>query len=91
MRANYGYADGSGEYYLTVDTDLCDGCGDCVDACPQAVLEVVEDDYDDEKAQVKPEVRRRLADVCWGFHARCAKEPQSCQAACPHHAITHTW
>lgn len=91
MRANYGYADGSGEYYLTIDTDRCDGCGDCVAACPQGVLEVVEDDFDDLKAQVKPELRRRLGEACWGYHARCARETQSCHAACPHEAITHSW
>jgi ferredoxin len=91
MRANYGYSDGSGEYYLTIDTDLCDGCGDCLAACPQGVLEVAEDDWDDLKARVKPELGRRLADVCWGFQARCSGEAQSCQTACPRHAITHTW
>ena len=91
MRANYGYSDGSGEYYLTIDTDLCDGCGDCVTACPQGVLEVVEDDFDDLKAQVRHELRRRLAEACWGYHARCSGEARSCQSACPHQAITHTW
>ena len=27
MIVHYGYADGSGGYYLIVDTDECDGCG----------------------------------------------------------------
>lgn len=91
MRANYGYADGSGEFYLTIDTDKCDGCGDCVEACPQGVLEVAEDDWEDLKARVKPELQRKLADVCRGFHARCKNEADSCHAACPHNAITHSW
>jgi adenylylsulfate reductase subunit B len=40
MRANYGYADGSGEWYLTIDTDVCDACGACVKACPQHAIDV---------------------------------------------------
>ena len=43
MLANYGYKDGSGEYFITIDTDRCTGCGDCVPVCPAGVLELVED------------------------------------------------
>ena len=32
--ANYGYTDGSGDWYIRIDTALCTGCGDCVAACP---------------------------------------------------------
>jgi ferredoxin len=46
MRANYGYKDGSGEYFITIDTDKCNGCGDCVPACPYGVLGVGEDPND---------------------------------------------
>lgn len=42
MRANYGYKDGSGEYFITIDTDKYNGCGDCVPACPYGVLGVGE-------------------------------------------------
>jgi hypothetical protein len=27
MIANYGYKDGSGEFFISIDTDCCDGCG----------------------------------------------------------------
>ena len=37
MKISYGYSDGTGEYYITVDTGKCDGCGKCVEACPAAV------------------------------------------------------
>jgi ferredoxin len=41
MIANFGYRDGSGTYLITIDTDKCDGCGKCVEACSQGVLEIV--------------------------------------------------
>ena len=34
MRANYGYADGTGDYYITIDTDKCEFCLKCVHNCP---------------------------------------------------------
>lgn len=43
MIIHYGYADGSGEYYLIVDTDKCDGCGRCVEVCPNDILELAPD------------------------------------------------
>ncbi|MBW1829530.1 MAG: 4Fe-4S binding protein [Deltaproteobacteria bacterium] len=47
MLANYGYKDGSGDFFITLDTDKCDGCGDCVTACPNGVFEVVDEDPND--------------------------------------------
>ena len=43
MLANYGYKDGSGEYFITIDTDKCNGCNACVEACPNNVLEAAEE------------------------------------------------
>ena len=44
--ANYGYTDGSGDWYIRIDTGLCTGCGDCVAACPAGLFELAEDEYD---------------------------------------------
>ena len=51
MMANWGYQDGSGNYFITIDTDKCDGCSACVEACPQGVLELGEDPADPLRAE----------------------------------------
>ena len=91
MIAHYGYADGSGEYYIIIDTDKCDGCEECVRVCPQGVLEVALDDYDKAVARVKDEVTKSIHFVCWGYNRRCANEESNCHAVCSKDAISHTW
>jgi len=46
MQANYGYKDGSGDFFIVIDTDKCTGCGLCIEACPEGVLELVENEFD---------------------------------------------
>jgi len=89
-RINYGYSDASGDYFITIDTGRCDGCGACVPACPQGVLELAEDDSGQPKARVREEARKRLALACAGFHSCSTREP-NCHSACPHDAIAHSW
>jgi ferredoxin len=91
MRAHYGYADGSGQYYLTIDTDRCDGCGRCVSACPYGVLELALDDYDELKAVLKQELSSHLGEVCPGYHGSCSRRTPNCHGACPTAAIEHSW
>ena len=68
MKANWGYQDGSGNYFITIDTDKCDGCGACVEACPQNVLEVGEDPVDPMREEpvafVTEEQRKKLKFAC---------------------------
>lgn len=68
MLANWGYQDGSGDYFITIDTDKCDGCGKCVEACPQGVLEVGEDPADplreEPVAFVSEAQRKKLKYTC---------------------------
>jgi ferredoxin len=95
MLANYGYGDAAGEFYITIDTGSCTGCGDCVAACPAAVLEVGEDENDplnDEPvAFVAVSQRRKLRYAC----ARCKPDNEQpalpCVAACAPAAIAHSW
>jgi len=35
MIIHYGYKDGSGSYYVTIDADKCDACNACIEKCPQ--------------------------------------------------------
>ncbi len=91
MKISYGYSDGTGEYYLTIDTGKCDGCGKCVEPCPSAVLEVGRNDQGQPKARVKEAVRKKLHLTCSGFKTCSAANSVNCHTACPNNAISHTW
>jgi ferredoxin len=92
-KANYGYKDGSGEYFITIDTDLCNSCGNCVEVCPENVLEMAEDELDplgDEIiATVSEEHRKKIKYSC----APCKGEGKElpCVKACEPGAISHSW
>ena len=94
MKANYGYKDGSGDYFITIDTDKCTGCGTCVDICPAGVLAVGENENDplsdQEVAYVTETERKKIKYTC----APCKPNKQTtppCITACKPQAITHSW
>lgn len=97
MIANYGYRDGSGEYYITIDTAKCVECAGrwCVEACPEHLFEIEPDDYDDEAAVIVEAGRRVLKERCSvcksaGEHSGgCGALP--CTAACLPGALMHSW
>jgi len=95
MLANYGYKDGSGEYFITIDTDKCNGCGKCVEACPGKVLAVGEDQNDplneDEVAFVVDEERKKIKYTCGPCKPVSSRPVLPCVAACEPGAITHSW
>ena len=92
MKAHYGYEDGSGRYYITVDTDACDGCEQCVTVCPAGVLAMVEEDPVEERmvAGVAPAHGKKIKYSC----APCKPTGHGalpCVAACPPRALVHSW
>jgi Fe-S-cluster-containing hydrogenase component 2 len=93
MKANYGYMDGSGEYFITIDTDLCIDCDHhgCVDACPEKLFEIIVDDYDDEVSSIKEDHRKKIKYDCGPCKPAGERPPLPCVEACTPGAITHSW
>jgi len=92
MLAMYGYKDGSGDYFITIDTDKCDGCNECVSACPQGVFDIIIDDYDEEVAAVKDDQKNKLKYTCNPCKPEGTRhEELPCVKACSQNAISHSW
>ena len=95
MIANYGYKDGSGDYFITIDTDKCNGCKDCVDACPYGVFGVGPDENDplsdEQVAFVTDEERKKIKYTCAPCKPKTDRPPLPCEAACKQDAISHSW
>lgn len=94
MIANYGYKNGSGEYFIAIDTDKCNGCTKCVEACPYGVMAVGEDQNDplseQEVAFVSEQERKKIKYTC----APCKPNKEvipPCIKVCKMNAIAHSW
>lgn len=95
---NYGYKDGAGTWYITIDTDACDGCNACVEVCPVDLWEVKEDEFaileeGDPVAGIKEAHQKSLRYDC----SPC-KSPSGagdgiaqCAQACHVDAISFSW
>jgi len=96
MLANYGYSDGSGNYFITIDTDKCNGCGDCASACPSGIFEVVDEDPNDPFREdplviVREEKRKKVKYECNPCKPLANRPPLPCVEACKQGAMTHSW
>lgn len=91
MIANYGYEDGSGHYYIKIDTSKCAECADkgCISACPEKLFSVELDDFDDEVVVIREDARNTLQTAC----ARCKAEGKTelCIEACQAKAVGFSW
>jgi len=88
----YGYCDGSGEYYIAIDSDKCNGCDKCVQKCPQKALqlETVFINLEDKTvATVIEEQRKKIKYTC----APCKPETNNppCVVACEAKAVKCLW
>ena len=94
MFASYGYEDGSGVYYLTIDTEKCEGCDTkaCLEACPEDIFVQEENDWGDAVVAVEERKAKLLKSACQDcMNLREEAGQLPCQAACPYSAIRHTW
>ncbi|MCJ7713768.1 4Fe-4S dicluster domain-containing protein [Candidatus Bathyarchaeota archaeon] len=88
----YGYSDGSGEYYVVIDSIKCTGCGKCLETCPQSALEIVTQfiDLEDKTVvAVNEKNRKKIKYTC----SRCLYEGNTapCSKACEENAISTIW
>jgi ferredoxin len=91
MIIHYGYEDGSGKYYVSIDTEKCDACNACIPVCPQKILKIdtVMIDIDEQQVAVVDEAqRKKLQYLCASCHQR---EAIPCVQACEKGAIVATW
>jgi ferredoxin len=91
MITHYGYEDGSGRYYVSIDAEKCDACNNCIDKCPQKslVIDTVMLDLDDkEVAVVHEKHRKKLQYGCGPCHH---DDVVHCVKACNKGAIGTTW
>ena len=96
MLANYGYKDASGDFFIAIDTDKCNGCGDCVTACPSDVFEAADEDPNDfmrhePVALVKGDKKKKLKYECNPCKASPDRSSLPCVQACEAGAISHSW
>jgi len=89
---HYGYIDGSGEFYIVIDSDKCSGCGSCIQVCPQSALQLESmfiDLEDKTVASVTEEHRKKIKYTCASCKPESGKTP--CILACKTGAIKAVW
>ncbi len=90
-KVHYGYNDATGDYFITVDSGKCDGCGECVSACPAEIFEVIRNNGGEPEAGVKESVRKRLSILCPGASVCNGKDQANCVQICPNNALELSW
>jgi ferredoxin len=91
MIIHYGYGDGSGKYYVSIDAEKCDACNACIEKCPQKIIKidtVMVDIEDKSVAVVDENYRRKIKDTCGACHKM---QEINCVKECTKGAIAATW
>ncbi len=91
MRIQYGYNDATGDYFITIDTGKCNGCGECVCVCPSDIYEINPDENGKNVSLVKGSARKKLSILCPGAGNCNGKGKGNCQTICPENAISLSW
>jgi Fe-S-cluster-containing hydrogenase component 2 len=89
---HYGYIDGSGEYYIVIDSDRCSGCGKCIQKCPEKALKLETEFIDLEDkivAAVAEEHRKKIKYTCAACNPESGSTP--CVLACEAKAVKCVW
>ncbi|MFA5364318.1 MAG: 4Fe-4S binding protein [Candidatus Bathyarchaeia archaeon] len=92
MITYYGYTDGSGEYYIVIDAEKCNGCAECIKACPQNALQMQLEfiDLEDKNvAAVTDEHRKKIRYTCSPCKPENGNLP--CVSSCKQNAISCIW
>jgi len=94
--AHYSYRDRSGNYFITIDTDERNCCGDCVSACPEEIFEVVEEDPNDPMNDepldiVRQQKKKRLECECGPCKLPNDRLALPCVLVCRAGAISYSW
>ena len=91
MLANYGYEDGSGHYYIKIDTAKCAECEpkNCLSVCPEKLFVTELDDFDDEVVTIREDGRNTLQGSCASCKANGKTE--LCIENCQEKAISFSW
>lgn len=94
MQGFYGFKDASGDWFLIIDTERCNGCGRCVEVCPSNVLEVQRDELDplseEIVATVREEKRNKVRYTCAPCKPGYGETTPPCINVCTTGAILHT-
>ena len=94
MLGFYGFKDGSGDWFVIIDTEKCNGCGKCVEVCPSNVLEVGDDEFDplseDLVVRVREEERKKVRYSCASCRPGYGEKATPCVVACEPGAISHS-
>ena len=94
MTAYYGFEDGSGNYYIKINTNLCQKCKDkpCINSCPNTLFSKINDDYGTETIEIEAGRQHSIQAACDNCKLVChSNDTLPCHKACPYHAIEHTW